>query len=197
MQEYPDTIQRAVILSPPRSLLEERRRTGADLRDEIWEGILHMIPPPSTFHQRLSSKLHRVLAPLAEARGLEPYFETGLYRPNSPTLDYCVPDLMFARPAVISERGVEGRAELVIELLSRGDESHEKLDFYAQVGVSEALLIDSVTREAELYELRGSRLGLALPGDDGFVRVQALEVKLATAPGPKLALTWPGGCATL
>jgi Uma2 family endonuclease len=197
MQGYLDTIQRAVILSPPRSLLEERRRTGADLRDEIWEGILHMVPPPSTFHQRLSSRLHRALAPLAEARGLEPFFETGLYRPNSPTLDYRVPDLMFARPAVVSERGVEGGAELVIELLSKGDESHEKLDFYAQVGVSEALLIDPVTREAELYELRGGRLRLALPDDDGFVRVQTLEVKLATAPGPKLALAWPGGSATL
>jgi Uma2 family endonuclease len=40
---------------------------------------------------------------------------------------------MFARRSLVSERGVEGGAELVVELLSEGDESRDKLDFYAQV----------------------------------------------------------------
>ncbi len=48
-----------------------------------------------------------------------------------------------------------------------------------------------------LYELRGKVLRLALPGDDGLVRLQALGVKLGAAPGPKLTLAWPGGSASL
>jgi Uma2 family endonuclease len=197
MHEYPETFQRAVILLPPQSLLEERRRTGADLRDEIWAGVLHMVPPPSNWHQRFSSELFQALAPLAKARGMQPFFETGLYRPGASTLDYRVPDLMFARPALFCERGVEGGAELIIELLSKGDESREKLDFYAQVGVKEALLIDPATREVELYELRGGKFHLALPGDDGLTRLQALGVKLGNAPGPELTLAWPGGSARI
>ncbi len=138
-----------------------------------------------------------MLAPLAKSKGLRSFFETGLYRPESSKPDYRIPDLMFARRSLVSERGVEGGAELVVELLSEGDESRDKLDFYAQVEVSEALLIDPVTREVELYALRGGRLHLALPGEDGTVRLQLLGIALGKVPGPKLSLAWPGGSAQI
>ena len=204
---------RAVILRPPSSLLEARRRTGADLRDEMWEGILHMVPPPSSWHQRFSSELFQLLAPVAKSKGLQPLFETGLFRPDSdePDLDdprsasppgplrpdVRVPDLLFARPERLSERGVEGGAELVVELLSEGDESREKLGFYEQLGVGEALLIDPDTREVELYALRGGRLHLVLPDEKGAIRLHLLGVALGKAAGPKLALAWPEGNAEL
>ena len=80
-----------------------------------------------------------------------------------------------------------------MELLSEGDESREKLGFYAELGVSEILLIDPDTREFELYVLRGGRLHVALPDDHGAVRSQILRVSLATTSGPKLSLSWPEG----
>ena len=74
----------------PEALVEERRRTGADRWDELWEGELHMLPPPSGLHQRLGGELFVVLLPLAEARGLVGAYEAGLYRPGT-DLDYRVP----------------------------------------------------------------------------------------------------------
>lgn len=108
-------------------------------------------------------------------------------------LDYRIPDLVFARTALVSE----GAAELVVELLSKGDESREKLNFYAEVGVSEVLLIDPATREVELYELRGGKLHLALPDDNGVLRLQTLGVKLGAGSGPVLTLAWPGGTTSI
>jgi len=193
MKPGSERITRAVILQPPASLLEERRRTGSDCWDEVWEGVLHMVPPPSSWHQRFGTKLIRMLAPIAESKGLEASYETGLYRPEDGERDYRVPDLVFARPENISPRGVEGKAELVVELLSEDDESREKLAFYAEVGVAEVLLIDPETRDLELYVLRGDRLHVVLPDEQGAVRSQVLAVSFAKVSGPRVSLAWPGG----
>ena len=45
------------MLDVPESLLDERRRLGLDVFDEVWEGVLHMVPPPSGEHQRLELEL--------------------------------------------------------------------------------------------------------------------------------------------
>jgi Uma2 family endonuclease len=189
-------VTRAVILCPPEELLEERRRSGADRWDEVWQGVLHMVPPPSSWHQRFGSRLFRILAPIAEVAGLEATYETGLFRPGA-VHDYRVPDLVFARSEVISARGIEGTAELVVELLSEADESREKLEFYATVGVREALLVDPESRECELYVLRGGRLHVVLPDERGAVRSQVLGAAFGRAPGPKLVITWATGEAEI
>ena len=41
----------------PDELLEQRRRTGADQWDELWDGVLHMSPMPSPEHQELEYQL--------------------------------------------------------------------------------------------------------------------------------------------
>lgn len=43
------------------ALLTQRRETGADRYDEVWEGIRMMTAMPNTEHQRIVSKLTAVL----------------------------------------------------------------------------------------------------------------------------------------
>jgi Uma2 family endonuclease len=133
---------RAVLLEVPPHLLEERRRLGVDRWDEMWEGVLHMVPPPAERHQSLGSRLVEVLGPLARRRGLKFAYEIGLFGADD---DYRVPDLVAYRPAQASARGLEVAAELVVELVSPGDESREKLPWYAAQGVTEVVLIDRDT----------------------------------------------------
>ncbi|MGH7750722.1 MAG: hypothetical protein ACREQ5_39020, partial [Candidatus Dormibacteria bacterium] len=64
------------MLEVDEALLEDRRRKGIDCFDEMWEGVLHMVPPPSEGHQQLGSGLCEVLRPLARARGLRLGYET-------------------------------------------------------------------------------------------------------------------------
>ena len=68
------------MLDVPESLLDERRRLGLDVFDEVWEGVLHMVPPPSGEHQRLGSELIASFWSLAKQRGLVASHETGSVR---------------------------------------------------------------------------------------------------------------------
>ncbi len=60
-------------------------------------------------------------------------YEGGLFRPGVDD-DYRVPDQAYARPELRSERGIEGPASLVVEILSPNDETYQKLDWYGAVG---------------------------------------------------------------
>lgn len=178
----------------PEALLEERRRKGADVWDELWEGELHMVQPPSGLHQRVGGKLFAVLLPLAEARGLVGSYETGLYRPGT-DFDYRVPDHVYAHPELATERGVDGPAEVVLELRSAGDETYDKLDFYADLGVGEVMVVHPLDLRVELFVLRGGRHLLVQADPEGRVRSAALGATFATVAGPRLSVSWEAGSA--
>jgi Uma2 family endonuclease len=120
------------------ALLEHRRRLGLDHRDEVWEGVLHVNPPPTGEHQVILQQLAELLGPLARDASLVPLInEFGLGREGKD--NYRVPDggLHRALP-----RGVYQRtAALVIEIVSPGDESWAKLPFYAAHEVDELLIV--------------------------------------------------------
>jgi Uma2 family endonuclease len=182
---------RAVMLEVPQALLEDRRAKGLDKSDEMWEGELHMVPPPSDRHQALGTELFLLLAPLAKERGLlARYDPSGLFRPGADD-DWRVPDQMYARPEARSERGIEGNASLVVEILSPHDETYRKLDWYADVGVGEVLVIDPATRRVELFANRDGRMVAVEP-----VVIECLGVR-AEAVDQRLRLSWDGGTADI
>ena len=179
------------MLEVPQALLEERRARGADRWDEMWVGELHMVPPPSVEHQRLGADLFLVLGPLAKARGLVPFYDaTGLYRPGAHD-DWRTPDSTFARPEVLSRRGIEGAAALVVEILSPGDETYRKLHWYASVGVAEVLVIEPTTRAVEVFANVDGRMVPVEPA-----AIECLGVRAEMVDG-KLRLTWDGGTADI
>jgi Uma2 family endonuclease len=188
---------KAVMLEVPESLLAERRRTGADRWDEVWEGVLHMVPPPSYKHQAFGSELFLALAPLAKVRGLKPTYETGVFRPGWGEKDYRQPDLVFALASHVSERGIEGAAELVVEILSPGDETYEKLPFYSALGMREVLIVNPTTRAVELHVLREGRLEKATPDGEGALASGVLGVRFRTVDGPKLLVSWAEGAVEI
>jgi Uma2 family endonuclease len=141
------------MLEVPDSLLAERRQLGLDRRDEMWEGELHMVPPPKEVHGRIATWFAAMLWPLARAAGLRVSSETGVFDPAVADFSsYRVPDVVVYGPSATSERGVEGRAELVVEVRSPSDESYQKLPFYERVGVAEVLIME---RDGSLRRWRG------------------------------------------
>ncbi len=134
--------------------------------------------------------MHLALGPVAKAKGLRSFYETALYRKDS---DYRVPDLSFVLPSQVVKRGIEGGAELVIEILSPDDESHEKLPWYAAFLVKEVLIIDPETRALEFFVLRGGQLHAVVADEKGQFRSAVLGVTFATREGPKLEISGPLG----
>ncbi len=52
---------RAVIADMPPHWLKERKTSGADQWDEVWEGVLHVSPSPTRKHQDLEMQLSHFL----------------------------------------------------------------------------------------------------------------------------------------
>ncbi len=182
---------RALLLDVPQSLLDERRRLGHDHADEMWEGVLHMVPPASGPHQERGTALVSILHALSKQRGLRATYETGVFAVGRDD-DYRVPDNVVSRPENRTLRGVDGRAELVVEFRSRNDESYEKLPFYARVGVQEVLILDGST--IDLRRLAGSDYVVVdpEPGGDGWVHLSCLPLAIRPAKNGLIEAAWQG-----
>ncbi len=129
-----------VLDPPPRELellLEHRQRSGLHRLDEVWEGVLHMVPAPTGEHADIKQQLAELLGPPARAAGLTAAM--GEFNLGDSQEDFRVPDggLHRARP-----RGIwHTTAALVVEIVSPGDESWKKLPFCAAHGVDEVLMV--------------------------------------------------------
>jgi Uma2 family endonuclease len=168
-------------------MLEERRRLGHDRLDEVWDGVLHMVPTPGATHQSFAQELLIFLrSRLREGHRI--FYEFGLYLSPDQN-NYRVPDLIVADDGDVAERGVERRAELVVEVLSKNDMSRDKLPFYAECKVKEVWLVDPKTREHEIYVLRGRHYFAATPGRDGTTHAPLFGLDFETIDGPKLRIT--------
>ncbi|HSD87295.1 MAG TPA: Uma2 family endonuclease [Kofleriaceae bacterium] len=169
-------MDRAIWINPDPSYLEERQRLGLDKKDELWDGVLHMVPPPSGPHETMTYELLFALKAAVDRAGLVIRGgTTGVFGSDK---NYRVPDISVARPDQISNRGFEG-AEVVVEVLSKNDESRDKFPFYAKYNVREVWLVEPKTRAVEMYTLVEGAY-VAIPS----LRSGVLGVELQ--PGEKL-----------
>ncbi len=127
-------------------------------RYEIIEGELYVTPSPSRAHQQFAANLLVSLKPFVTARGLGEVF----IAPFDVILEetsVVVPDLLFvavARSGIVTDRGVRGAPDLIVEILSPGTARRdrvEKAKLYARHGVRQYWLADPERRVLEVYEL--------------------------------------------
>lgn len=163
-------------------LVEERRRKGIDRFDEVWEGVLHMVPPPAESHGSILVGLSAKLAPVAERLGGRLVIGPGLRPPGSGDKNYRAPDLVYLGPGeerLINEGWIDGGPSVVFEVRSPRDETYEKLPFYAMLGVREVVVIERDTRRPEVFRLAGKSYVAVAADPEGRVPVEALRVRLA------------------
>jgi Uma2 family endonuclease len=129
------------------ALLERRRRLGQDLFDEMWDGVLHVNPAPHSRQGKVDAQLAALL--------YEPAREAGLVQSGPMNLgesaDYRVPDRTLLRPG--RDDVYLPTAALVVEIVSPGDDTWQKLDFYAAHGVEELLIVDPQERTVQWLAL--------------------------------------------
>jgi Uma2 family endonuclease len=132
------------------ALLERRRRFGQDRFDEVWKGVRHMNPPLPGGHARIEAQLLALLQVPAAAANLT---VVGQFNLGDNEGDYRVPDGGLHRD--FADRVFYPSAALVIEIVSPGDESWGKLDFYAGHGVEELVIVDPQERTVSWLGLEG------------------------------------------
>jgi Uma2 family endonuclease len=108
--------------------------------------------------------------------------------------DYRVPDLVLLLPerfAIDRNEYFEGAPTAVVEIHSPGDETYEKLPFYADLGVPEVWVIHRDSKEPEIHVLRGKRLRKQRLSK-GWLRGPTTGIDLTQASPGKLAIRLAG-----
>ncbi len=167
----------------------------------MWDGVLHMVPPPGTGHQGFGSDLSFALKLLLRARDPDVFVahETAVADASSWPHDYRTPDLVVCLGGRgVAERWVT-RADLVVEIRSPDDESWDKLPFYADHDVVEMLIVDRAANRIDLLRRRDeAELEAVRAGESGWLRARGIELELrwdeATA---SLRLRHPGDATTV
>ena len=126
---------------------------------EIIEGELYELPPHSEKHQRISALTIQLILPEVMRIGARWYHApTGVFIPAA---DPVQPDLLVllpGNPSSISERGVEGAPDLVVEILSPSNPKHDRVTkrlLYARGGVREYWLVSPEMEAVEVLVLEG------------------------------------------
>jgi Uma2 family endonuclease len=130
-------------------------------RYEVIAGELVVSPSPRPKHQRASVRLTFALEGFTQAHGLGEIYAapTDLLLSDG---DYLVPDLLFVRrerAEIVSERGIEGAPDLVIEVISPSTALRDrgiKRERYALFGVPLYWVVDVELRQIEVYRLAES-----------------------------------------
>jgi Uma2 family endonuclease len=158
------------------SFLGRRRALGQDLFDEVWEGEYHVVPAPHGRHGQVEYELVSILRPLAARAGLRGSGPCNIGTPE----DYRVPDQAYfladAQPHTFNYT-----AEIVVEIVSPGDESRNKYEFYFGVGVKEVVIVDPQLQSVEWFAR----------GEAAFVPTKGSDLLAVTADEVRGQISWP------
>ncbi|MBO0831899.1 MAG: Uma2 family endonuclease [Actinobacteria bacterium] len=123
------------------------------------------------------AQLLQLLGPLAQRAGL---LTSGPFNLGDPR-DFRVPDAGLHRGQPDPDAVYLDTAAMVVEIASPGDETYDKLPFYAAHGVQEVLIVDPVSRSMAIKALAGT-------GYEDAKRSSLLDLEL-TRFGE--AIRWP------
>ncbi|ETW98157.1 MAG: hypothetical protein ETSY1_19935 [Candidatus Entotheonella factor] len=183
---------RAVMPTVLPDILAWRKRTGADRWDEMWEGELHMPPAPNREQQDLEGVLETYLRQRwAHTRDARVYHQINLAPPGGWSNNYRIPDLVILLPErfyIDRNEYFEGPPNVVVEIHSPGDESYDKLGFYANLDVPEVWIIDRDSKRPELYVLDAGQYVQQEARGDGWVLSGETGIELRRGESGKLVV---------
>ena len=126
---------------------------------QLIQGDLIMSPSPTTPHQRTAGRIFSLIENFLRKHPLGQVFigpldvfltETNVYQP----------DLFFisdAHLSIITEHGIEGPPDLVIEILSPSTAAYDqgsKRKIYAKTGVQELWIVDVNNERIQIFDLK-------------------------------------------
>lgn len=156
----------ATLLLDPRmerELLEQRRAWGADRYDEVWEGVYRMAPLTNDEQQDLVMELAGIFREILGSTGrasIRPGVNVS-DRTDDWTKNFRCPDVVvFLRGTSAKNFGEFwfGGPDFLVEVVSPGDDTREKIPFHARIGTREMLIVERDPWAIELLLLDGDAL---------------------------------------
>jgi Uma2 family endonuclease len=190
-----------VTVSAP--IIKDRRARGADLFDEVWDGVYVMAPVPNDEHQDIALGLASVVHEVIQVAKL------GKVRPPINLAssardwgrDYRIPDLavfLNGSPSICHGAFWTGAPDFLVEIVSPYDQTREKLGFYERIGTRELLIIDRDPWQLELLRLDAGKLAsvgdstLEAPHSLASERTQLAFKLIPGAERPQMAVEHTG-----
>ena len=174
--------------------------TADERPTEMWEGVEVVPPLANNEHSRITTKLLSAFSSVVDwdagDQALGPCNVSD--RDEGWEHNYRNPDvLVVIAGGTAIDRGTywRGGPDLVVEIVSPGEDPAAKFAFYAAVGTREVLVVDRDPWALELYHLRGGRLVLAGRSDAANPAAVASSVVPLTfrlrpaAPRPVIEIT--------
>ena len=136
-----------------------------DVRAEIINGVVYMMAPPMTIHQRIAGRLFTKLASFLEGKTCEAFiapFGVRLF-PKEDKSDNTIvePDIVvICDPSKIDERGCNGTPDLIIEILSPSTRFNERLmkfNLYLRAKVKEYWVVYPEGKYIEVHHYSEGR----------------------------------------
>ncbi|HYG03001.1 MAG TPA: Uma2 family endonuclease [Chryseosolibacter sp.] len=143
--------------TPPRTIMEVFQMLPAGTLAEVIDGTLYMSPAPNTNHQRTLANIYSQL--LKQNIGGE-FFISPYDVFLDETSNAVQPDLVFvstAKSSIIKADAIHGVPDLIIEILSPGNATHDtvkKKALFEKHGVTEYWIADPETKESIGYCLK-------------------------------------------
>jgi Uma2 family endonuclease len=155
---YVASVQPGGLVPPPFRYEDYAAIPSDGRRWEVIDGEFEVNPAPSPHHQTVSRRLQFELMRVLEEPGLALIFNApvDLILAQEQVLQ---PDLVIlgrAREHLVTERGIEGPPDIVVEVLSPGTrvlDQRVKKGVYCRFGVSEYWLVDPVLATIESWQL--------------------------------------------
>jgi Uma2 family endonuclease len=147
---------------PPRTAMEVYELLPETAHAEVINNALYMPPTPSYEHQDISISLSSKMRVFTDDKDLGKLLEAPLsVYLNENTV--CEPDVFFISKnnlGIIQSGKIKGVPDLIIELLSPGNQNHDlkiKYSLYESFGVLEYFIIDPLKKEVMHYFLKESK----------------------------------------
>ncbi len=145
------------------SLLSERVASEGNQYDEIWEGVYIVTPLPNNEHQEIVGEFGLILREVIRRPGLGQVFP-GVNlsdRAEGWKQNFREPDVaVFLKntKAINHDTHWQGAADFLVEIISPGERTRDKIPFYGSIGVVELLIVDRDPWTLELYRHQDGQL---------------------------------------
>jgi Uma2 family endonuclease len=193
-----------MVLDPyvEQQVLAARVGSDGDQYDEVWEGVYIVSPLPTNEHQHFVHKISIILDKVMDEAG------RGLVFPGVNLSDreegwehnYREPDVaVFLRGTKAVSCGTHwrGAADFLVEIISPGERTRDKIPFYSSLGVVELLIIDRDPWTLELYRHQNGQLekvGQSTLAAPKILSSQTVGLTFQLLPGeqrPQIQVTHP------
>jgi Uma2 family endonuclease len=193
-----------MVLDPyvEQQVLAGRVGSDGDQYDEVWDGVYIVTPLPNNNHQELVSEFAYLLGKVLRRPKLGQVFP-GVNlsdRDEGWKQNYREPDVaVFLHGGRAIDRGThwQGAADFLVEIISPGERTREKIPFYSSIGVVELLIVDRDPWTLELYRHQDGQLtkvGQSTLASPDILASQTVGLTFQLIPGetrPQIQVTHP------